>query len=85
MLHFELCYYQGMEICFKEGLSLFEAGAQGEQKLKRGFLPTLIKSAHHLREPQLFNAVKNFIRQESEHLKEQIQYANELLPYSRID
>lgn len=45
-LHFELCYYQGIEWCIREGLSRFDAGVQGEHKLARGFLPGRALSAH---------------------------------------
>lgn len=45
-LHFETCYYQGIDYCLREGLGVFEPGAQGEHKLARGFLPTLVRSRH---------------------------------------
>ena len=45
-LHFETCYYQGIDYCLREGLQRFEPGAQGEHKLARGFLPTLVHSRH---------------------------------------
>lgn len=45
-LHFDTCYYQGIEYCLREGLTHFEPGAQGEHKLARGFLPTLVRSRH---------------------------------------
>src|SRR3712207_9532090 len=50
-LHFELCYYQAIEFAIERGLKLFEAGAQGEHKLARGFLPSLTYSAHEIRHP----------------------------------
>ena len=45
-LHFETCYYQGIEYCLREGLTRFEPGAQGEHKIARGFLPTIVRSRH---------------------------------------
>lgn len=45
-LHFETCYYQGIEYCLREGLTCFEPGAQGEHKLARGFLPAFVHSRH---------------------------------------
>jgi predicted N-acyltransferase len=51
-LHFEACYYQGIEYCLREGLSRFEPGAQGEHKLARGFLPTLVRSRHWVADPE---------------------------------
>jgi len=51
-LHFETCYYQGIEYCLREGLCTFEPGAQGEHKIARGFLPTPVRSRHWIAEPQ---------------------------------
>ena len=45
-LHFETCYYQGIDYCLREGLTRFEPGAQGEHKLARGFLPRFVHSRH---------------------------------------
>jgi predicted N-acyltransferase len=45
-LHFETCYYQGIDYCLREGLTRFEPGAQGRHKIARGFLPTLVRSRH---------------------------------------
>jgi uncharacterized protein len=65
-LHFELCYYQGIEFAIERGLNLFEAGAQGEHKLARGFLPTLTYSAHEIRHPGFRHAIERYIAQEKE-------------------
>ena len=56
-LHFECCYYQGIEHCIVEGLSRFEPGAQGEHKLSRGFLPVRVRSRHWLRDPRMRQAM----------------------------
>src|ERR687889_1796772 len=63
-LHFELCYYQGIEFAIDRGLSLFEAGAQGEHKLARGFLPAVTYSAHEIRHPAFRRAIENYIAEE---------------------
>lgn len=63
-LHFETCYYQAIEYCIIQGLSRFEAGAQGEHKIARGFLPTATYSAHWLRHPALRSAVAAFLTRE---------------------
>lgn len=63
-LHFETCYYQAIEYCIAEGLSRFEAGAQGEHKIARGFLPAATYSAHWLRHPRLRQAVADFLARE---------------------
>ena len=52
-LHFNVCYYRGVEECFRRGLDVFEPGAGGEHKLVRGFEPTLTYSVHHLADPRL--------------------------------
>ncbi len=65
-LHFELCYYQGIEFCVERRLELFEAGAQGEHKLARGFLPSLTYSAHHIRHPGFRRAIERYIEEEKE-------------------
>jgi predicted N-acyltransferase len=63
-LHFETCYYQGIEYCLKQGLKRFDAGAQGEHKLARGFEPVVTQSAHWLSEPRLRGAVRHALEQE---------------------
>jgi uncharacterized protein len=50
-LHFETCYYQGIDYCLREGLTRFEPGAQGEHKIDRGFLPTFVHSRHWIADP----------------------------------
>jgi uncharacterized protein len=65
-LHFELCYYQGIDFAIERRLELFEAGAQGEHKLARGFLPTLTYSAHEIRHPGFRHAIERYIAQEKE-------------------
>ncbi|MDP3858089.1 MAG: GNAT family N-acetyltransferase [Stagnimonas sp.] len=56
-LHFETCYYQGISHCIREGLELYDAGAQGEHKLARGFDPVMTHSAHCIADPRLAQAV----------------------------
>src|SRR3712207_4605934 len=65
-LHFELCYYQAIEFAIERGLKLFEAGAQGEHKLARGFLPSLTYSAHEIRHPGFRRAIYDYIETEKE-------------------
>ncbi len=69
-LHFELCYYQGIEFAIERRLALFEAGAQGEHKLSRGFLPTLTYSAHQIRHLGFRRAIERYIAEEKELLVE---------------
>ncbi len=63
-LHFEACYYAGIEYCIREGLQRFEPGAQGEHKISRGFTPTLTYSAHWMLDPGFHTAVTRFLAEE---------------------
>ncbi|MET0012241.1 MAG: GNAT family N-acetyltransferase [Sedimenticola sp.] len=63
-LHFELCYYQGIDYCIRNGLRRFEPGAQGEHKIWRGFLPTTTYSSHWIAEPAFNSAIEDFLRRE---------------------
>jgi predicted N-acyltransferase len=63
-LHFETCYYQGLEHCIQRGLSRFEPGAQGEHKIRRGFLPTPTQSAHWIADSRLGEAIGQFLERE---------------------
>ncbi len=63
-LHFETCYYQGIEHCIKTGLQRFEPGAQGAHKVARGFLPTLTYSAHAINDARLSAAIEAFVQRE---------------------
>ncbi|HEY5740142.1 MAG TPA: GNAT family N-acetyltransferase [Gammaproteobacteria bacterium] len=68
-LHFECCYYQGIDYCIEQGLACFDPGAQGEHKLARGFLPTLTWSGHWIAHPQFREAIANFLQQERNHIR----------------
>jgi predicted N-acyltransferase len=82
-LHFELCYYQGIEFAIERGLELFEAGAQGEHKLARGFLPTITYSAHEIRHPAFERAIGRFIAEEREYLALSLEEYAHHDPYRR--
>ncbi len=69
-LHFELCYYQAIEFAIERRLALFEAGAQGEHKLARGFLPSLTYSAHAIQHPDFRRAIEDYINVEKKILAE---------------
>ena len=64
-LHFETCYYQGIEYCLRHGLSRFEPGAQGEHKIARGFLPTYVHSHHWVADPRFRDALRLWCAEES--------------------
>ncbi|MGF6392389.1 GNAT family N-acetyltransferase [Pseudomonas plecoglossicida] len=80
-LHFETCFYQGMDFAIAEGLQRFDAGAQGEHKLIRGFEPVLTRSWHYLLHPGLRRAVEDFLRQEREGVLGYAEQARGMLPY----
>ncbi len=63
-LHFETCYYQGIDYCLQEGLQRFEPGAQGEHKIARGFLPTLVRSRHWIADPTFRDALAHWCGEE---------------------
>ena len=68
-LHFEACYYQGIDYCIENKLQVFEPGAQGEHKLARGFVPTLTKSSHWLNNSPFEESIKNFTQHEQAGVK----------------
>jgi len=80
-LHFEVCYYQGIEYCLEQGLGYFDPGTQGEHKLSRGFGPVLTCSAHWLAEPAFMAAVQRFVREEESHVRNYQQDAMQHLPF----
>ncbi|OYY20673.1 MAG: GNAT family N-acetyltransferase [Polynucleobacter sp. 35-46-11] len=79
-LHFELAYYQSIEYCIKEGIEIFEGGAQGEHKMARGFLPTTIQSVHWIEDPGFSNAVKRFLGREHEGMAAYVDELEQHIP-----
>src|SRR5207245_2583520 len=63
-LHFELCYYQAIQFAIEHKLARVEAGAQGEHKIARGYLPRTTYSAHYVADPGLRRAIDDFLRRE---------------------
>ncbi|QJQ96077.1 MULTISPECIES: GNAT family N-acetyltransferase [Halomonadaceae] len=82
-LHFEACYYQGIEHCLARGLTRFDPGTQGEHKLSRGFAPVALRSLHHIADPQLHDAVARFCRDEKHHMEAYRAQAMQALPFRR--
>ena len=80
-LHFETCFYQGMDYAIAHGIQRFDAGAQGEHKLIRGFEPVITHSWHYLRHPGLKAAVKDFLQQERAGVLAYAEEARTALPY----
>lgn len=80
-LHFELCYYQGLEYCIKNGLSRFEPGAQGEHKIYRGFLPTETWSAHWIAHPEFDNVIRKHVQHEQQGMQHYIKEMHTHSPF----
>ncbi|MBO1324883.1 GNAT family N-acetyltransferase [Acetobacter sp. TBRC 12305] len=80
-LHFELCYYRAIDFAIARGLKRVEAGAQGEHKIQRGYLPVLTHSAHWLENPGLRSAVADFLNAERTAIMAEAQALAELSPY----
>ncbi|HED14375.1 MAG TPA: N-acetyltransferase [Gammaproteobacteria bacterium] len=80
-LHFETCYYQGIDFCIERGLQRFDSGAQGEHKIARGFEAVITTSLHWLREPEFRQAIGRFLEQESCYMAQYQQAANDALPF----
>ncbi|MCW4456264.1 GNAT family N-acetyltransferase [Flavobacterium sp. MXW15] len=78
-LHFETCYYQGIEYCLREGLQRFEPGAQGEHKIARGFLPHPVRSRHWIAEPGFRMRLEEWCREERAAVA---RYAQQLAAHS---
>lgn len=72
-LHFEACYYQGIDYCIAGGLTRFEPGAQGEHKIARGFLPTTTWSAHWILDEDFRAVIDTFCRRERGFMQERCQ------------
>jgi len=82
-LHFEACYYQGIEYCIANKIEHFEPGAQGEHKITRGFVPTLTRSAHYIRHPQFRSAIANYLSQETPHIEQRCKGLADFLPFKQ--
>jgi uncharacterized protein len=80
-VHFETCYYQGIDYCITEGLEWFEPGAQGEHKIPRGFLPHKTRSFHYIRHPGLRQGIRRWLETESAWLEQRREQLDQLDPY----
>ena len=81
-LHFELCYYQGIEFAIEQGLISFDPGTQGEHKLVRGFVPTTTHSIHRIYDPRFVPAIGDFCARDRMHMAQYRQQAFEALPFN---
>jgi uncharacterized protein len=82
-LHFETCYYQGIDYAIGEGIAVFEPGAQGEHKIARGFLPVMTRSWHHIAHPDFRRAIGRALDSEREWLDAYRKEVDDHSPYRR--
>ena len=80
-LHFEACYYQGIEFCIERGLQKFDAGAQGEHKVQRGFRPVATWSNHWIQHEGFREAIADFIDREAKQVQANIDTTRQWLPF----
>ena len=82
-LHFEACYYQAIEFAIARGLKMVEAGAQGQHKVQRGYLPVRTYSAHYIRDPGLRRAIADFLKREGRMVDWEIQALAQASPFRK--
>ena len=82
-LHFEVCYYQAIDFAIRHGLKVVEAGAQGEHKIARGYLPVPTYSAHYIVDQGLRRAVADFLKHERAHVAAEIEEFAETAPFRK--
>ena len=80
-LHFETCYYQGIEYCIEKKLQIFDPGVQGEHKIQRGFRPVYTYSNHWIADVRFRDAITQFLSSEEKHIATYKQQAEKLLPF----
>jgi predicted N-acyltransferase len=80
-LHFEVCYYTGIDYCINNQLKIFEPGAQGEHKIWRGFLPTKTQSAHWIAHDGFKTAIHDFLQHEAKAMENHGKLLLESSPY----
>lgn len=83
-LHFEACYYQAIEFAIERGLSRVEAGAQGEHKIGRGYLPVETRSYHYIDDPHFAAAVADFLRREKRAVESERDALSEYSPFRQV-
>jgi predicted N-acyltransferase len=82
-LHFEMCYYQAIDYCIQNRIARAEAGAQGEHKLARGYLPTRTYSAHYIANPSLRRAIAEYLTRERAYVEAACEELTEYAPFRK--
>ncbi|MGI9232221.1 MAG: GNAT family N-acetyltransferase [Woeseiaceae bacterium] len=84
-LHFETCYYQGIDYCIARQKQVFEPGTQGEHKISRGFSPTTTWSAHWLAHPEFADAISRYLDEEARHIDRYMDSVDSRSPYKTVE
>ena len=84
-MHFELCYYQAIEYAIKNKIKIVEAGAQGEHKLQRGYMPKKIWSLHWIKDQQFSKAIEQYLNEETKLLNNQKESLEQFAPYKNLN
>ncbi len=82
-LHFETCYYQGLDYCIEQGLKRFDSGAQGEHKISRGFEPITTYSVHWIKDKRFTKAIQQFVTEEKIAIEQYKQNTTAYLPFKK--
>ena len=84
-LHFELCYYQAIDVAIERGLGRVEAGAQGDHKIARGYMPVTTNSLHWIGEPGFKVAVQEYLEAERDAVVRENSYLTDFGPFKHVD
>ncbi len=82
-LHFECCYYQGIDYCIKNKIANFDPGVQGEHKIRRGFEPEKTSSYHYIKEKDFYKAINEFCLKESGEISIYLQACKKYMPFKK--
>ena len=83
-MHFEVCYYQAIDYAIENRLARVEAGAQGEHKLARGYVPVITHSAHYIANPGFREAVERYLVNERQHVEMEKEILDEHTPFKKV-
>ena len=84
-LHFELCYYRAIDAAIERGLARVEAGAQGEHKLARGYLPVTTHSLHWVGDKGFADAIERYLEEERQAIEQNIEVLTDYGPFKKIN
>jgi uncharacterized protein len=84
-LHFEVCYYQAIDYAIEHKLGRVEAGAGGQHKISRGYMPVTTHSAHYIADPALRRAISDFLKHERAHVAAEVDELAEAAPFRKVD